>query len=1301
MTRAICRLLAVSAALSAAVVLVNHIYATKAEQVSKTITLYPAPGGGGALTGEIDPDLLDWAAADHTGFDKAYTKAGDTITKYSSSGTYSDNEKIAYAYPTGTSGYYNGYVTDKHVIMDGGVIRFLGYQVDPYMDKVFAECYADAFDSMSFTITPSNLNYHTFSETGFLFNGTFASNGSYTGYMLLLKNSSSSNTGTASLQLVYVNNGAMSANKYAPAAGARTVLGTYKSGIQNRDSTPVHVQLDRDSGGAFRLYVDGVLAADVENSASPYFGFGFFTGYFSHNCPILSVVQYDSVKFTGTFPPAQGDARVEFYNYETGSLIDADPQLASAYYTGAERAAGTRCSVAPPQTLVLTGGSTNGTWEFVESDPANPEGFTLKSDTAVVKLYYCKPSDAAFKTAQVDGVRDKGTANDPVRVSPNAGDPRNEIDYRVDLVNTGPAHVLAGGSYAFDIGTGKDITAGAKSNGYYRTSSGGNFTENAGSASMTANGYQNTYGASSNQSFNFANTAAFQTPSTLTAGTYRVKVTMSVTAAYVGASVSRILAAAAVDKPAPVLATPLTASPTLASETAMNAWGPAVHNFGSVASINTGSVTYTLPNPVVIPAGGSHSLSVAAGLFVISPSTGNGARTSTVTISKIELVPDKFTLTDTLPKGVELVTPYNFRYTNELNGVTGNVNVNLSAGSPAVTPEPDGRQTVTWEFGTLYEGVTSFHFLTKVTGAPDSAAAGLYTNSAVFKDVRTGVSERTNKTYHTPKFKVTEMFHPYLNGHAELKKPNVYQREPRDVYLPGRTVYDPIQKYDGAALRTWRYYGYSLDGDPAFFQGKPPDAFWDENTQGSWNLINDDHTLHLYFVEDVKVTVYYYKEETADELKAPAELFLPARQNWNLAASHKEPIIQSSAAWNYVGYGMDSGGYAPGDYPVGYTYADIGADHVIRLYFTDGPSVRVRFREYTGSPAAPDRGVVVGANQDYAVPRHGAFDPMDEALYEVAPRVREGILHSGRLLTYAGYSLNGGPFVPGEPPECIHGVDSNQTYTLYYTRDYRITEKFHGNDRSDEKRLDIEPFTLLRPGKGATELAPDAVTRYGGGEEYIGCPPAYLSGPSGDLWVYIGYAFTDDPVGDPGDPLNGAYAGIGPGTPGIPAVWDDETIIFIYEPCNRMEGSTLLLHVRQVVLGGAAGADRPLKGYPQFTNNGLTLPATCLSGPDDSSVDFTLYALLPGDDPEYLVRLTVPQNYGFAGHFQNGGGAAAAGHDGPTVLPEPDNGLIKLDYGEAGEIWLTLYIAPHGDPEEYSNSYATNDFGKPALLRRR
>ena len=1394
---------------------------TRAAPVANTITMYPTPGVGGVLTGELNPDLLTWASTDHPKFDKAYTKVSDNIDKYTSSGTYSDKERIAYSYPTGTSGYYNGYVTDKHVIVEDDTIRFLGYQVEAFMDKIFTEGYPDAFDSMSFTMTPSNLNYHTFSETGFLFNGTFASNGNYTGYMLLLKNSSSSNTGTASLQLVYVNNGAMNTTKYAPSTGARTVLGTYKTGIQNRDNTPINVLLERDPDGAFRLYVDGVLVADVENPIGSNYGFGFFTGYFSHNCPILSVVQYDNVKFMGTFPSAQGDIRVEFYNIETGTLIDADPQLESDYV-------GTRykIDITDVQTLSLP----SGTWEYVESDPVELDGLTIKGDETVIKLYYYKPSDIAFKTATVDGEEDKGTANDPVRVSPDSSDPLNEIDYRVDLVNPDSTVILAGTSYSFDIGTGKDITTATYSDGTNTNASTPSGVTAA--TSWSTSGFQNAYGTGINkynQSLTLGNTSTFDTPATLAGGTYYVEVTMSVTGTYPGAFRSLIMAATAVDGSAPGLATgtgapanPTRPSPTLTSETTIRAWGSVLHDFGTTAPIsNTGFVTYRLPDPIVIPTGSNHYLSLTAGFFALTSSQNNDPKNTTVIVSQIKLVPIKFTLTDTLPQGVELVTPYNFRYTD---GAGTPVNVNLSAGYPTVITGVDGRQTITWEFGTLFgsgdappvhDGTTSFHFLTTVTGNPDPATEQ-YINSAVFNDVRTGLLERTNKTYHTAKFKVTEMFHPYQDPMTDLKKPNIYLLDPGAEYLPGRTVYDNIQKYDGADFRAWRYYGYSLDDDPSVVLGRPDEEVWDErdsSNPNAWNMIDGDHTLHLYFVEDVKVTVYYYEEGTTNELKDPAVFFAPAYMGWNLAVSHKNPITDSSSnIWNYVGYEKDDGGgYITGDYPVGYTYdtIDMDIDHEIILYFTQDPSVRVRFREYSGNPGAPDRGVVLLPDQNYIVVSASDFEPMTHS--EISVPVVSGLIRDFRELTYAGYSVDGGPFIADDPPEDYLNVISNHIYTLYFTSQYVITEMFHGNDRTDDTP--------------ATVLVPPVDTMYGGGEEYIGNPPMYLSDSAGNLWKYFGYVFTDDPIdsSDEPDGENG-YDDIdkAPAVPGIPAVWSDETIIFIYEPCESMpnmknayingsrvpengeegsppvrvemqkddeilytiefyndtpnaaltvtdivpkgllvdvpnisddgtydsgmitwtlsavpkgiirlsfpvtvktggdydntahiirpdnsseptnttyhymESSTVLLHVRQVVLDPNSDVSLPLMGYLRLVDDTaqLQLPATCFSGTNDSTDPYSDYLLSADADPEYSVFLIVPQNYSFAGSLvtnESGLPHDKIHLDDPATAP---NGQILLNFSDDGELWLTLYIKPINDPpRDYSDSYATNDFG--------
>ncbi|MCL2740310.1 MAG: hypothetical protein FWE47_03875, partial [Oscillospiraceae bacterium] len=103
-------------------------------------------------------DSLDWEITDHPGYDGAYT---EQISKN-----------------------YNGIATPNHVVLNGSTARFFGYYAPAHMDKIFTAGYAGGFDSLRFRMQPIVMNFHTFSESGVLFNGSFSGPGDefYTGY---------------------------------------------------------------------------------------------------------------------------------------------------------------------------------------------------------------------------------------------------------------------------------------------------------------------------------------------------------------------------------------------------------------------------------------------------------------------------------------------------------------------------------------------------------------------------------------------------------------------------------------------------------------------------------------------------------------------------------------------------------------------------------------------------------------------------------------------------------------------------------------------------------------------------------------------------------------------------------------------------------------------------------------------------------------------------------------------------------------------------------------------------------------
>jgi len=433
----------------------------------QTITLYTSPSDGLPLT-TVGPNMLDWVTYDHPslGLDDAYTDVANRRAWNGNAAYTTERDKLAYAFPTGTSGFWNGFVTPKHVVMDGDAVRFMGYYAgttgsttNPQMDRFFTSAYTNAFDAMTFTIRPSNLNYHTFNESGFLFNGSFSGSGAtttYTGYMLLLKNSQA-NTGTVSLSLVYCNGSAMNTDNYAATPGNRTTIATYKTGILNTDTTPFDVRLEREPTGAFRLYLDGDLKTEISATTTPALqstasGFGFFIGYYSgHACTILTVIQYDDVTFTGQFDPEPARTRVQFREYGTNAIIGDDQD--EEYW------ANVRYQVDPPPAIDPLNSGTP--YVFLFSDPPDLDPLLLTpyktTGERLITLYYERQSAFVEKHASVNGAAKDGSPVDPAHVDSGAVlAPGNTIDYSIDINNTGPAESLGSGSalpsiaYAYD-----------------------------------------------------------------------------------------------------------------------------------------------------------------------------------------------------------------------------------------------------------------------------------------------------------------------------------------------------------------------------------------------------------------------------------------------------------------------------------------------------------------------------------------------------------------------------------------------------------------------------------------------------------------------------------------------------------------------------------------------------------------------------------------------------------------------------------------------------------------------------------
>jgi len=262
-------------------------------------------------TSPTSPKDIDWNhSADHVGYDQAYTQA--------------------------LSQQYNGAATPNHVVLSddpvtAGTVAFYGYGERPYRDYVFSSTSPRASQGLSFVMRPAYMNFHTLAETGYLFNGQISKEGGaayYTGYALILSSANGagtqeSGTGAAALRVCYLDRELWNAENFRPGATAdtRSPIATIKAGINNLDSTPYRVGVEIDpETRAFKVYVDGdlcagVSAAQVRGGPAGPTGFGFYTGYYDHNCDILTRIRYEKISILAApgpedmLPPASCQVR--------------------------------------------------------------------------------------------------------------------------------------------------------------------------------------------------------------------------------------------------------------------------------------------------------------------------------------------------------------------------------------------------------------------------------------------------------------------------------------------------------------------------------------------------------------------------------------------------------------------------------------------------------------------------------------------------------------------------------------------------------------------------------------------------------------------------------------------------------------------------------------------------------------------------------------------------------------------------------------------------------------------------------
>ena len=358
-----------------------------------------------------------WDSYDHPGYEQAYTQP-ISINK-------------------------NGYATPDHIVMTNNSIAFYGYGVKPYLNYVFTDFYR--LNSCSFIMTPRNMNFHSFSEAGFLFNGRMSVTGSktyYTGYALVLQcaniagmqENDPNAPNIASLRLYYINGEEWNAEVFTPGntTTTRTLISTIRTNINNFDSQPYRVSVEVNSTTrAFDLYVDGSLrasvsAAQVAGGAGGPVSFGFYNGSYEHDCSILTDIYFDDVTVNADpLSDQSANAEVRFVEQGTNTPI-REPETENGTVTQLYK-------IVPPFSIKY-----NGVTYLLTGNSRNLFGdiglrYRPQADLNITTFYYIAftfeelAATLPEKTARVDGGEwENGSPSEPVSAPSGS-----EIEYKI------------------------------------------------------------------------------------------------------------------------------------------------------------------------------------------------------------------------------------------------------------------------------------------------------------------------------------------------------------------------------------------------------------------------------------------------------------------------------------------------------------------------------------------------------------------------------------------------------------------------------------------------------------------------------------------------------------------------------------------------------------------------------------------------------------------------------------------------------------------------------------------------------
>ena len=1005
------------------------------------------------------------------------------------------------AYTDKTSKQYNGVATKDHVALSDNAIRFLGYGINNNLDLLYTTTY-DAFEALNFTLDPVQLKFHTLNQTGVLFNGFFDAGNNYTGYALVVDSNGEvkkNENGVAALKLVYMksqffkkaNANSITDNNYPYPGGFAfawedVIMDTIVEGV----STAFDVTLCRGMTG-FSLYIDGNLVREIEPAENmSQGGFGFFAGYYKHNCNVLTVMEYSNLSITVKLPLAQAGCEVRFIDKDTGRPVADAQTVPRNLAPGGRSYAGDEYLVdwEPVQTIIGTDG---GIYQYVFSDRDEMARITYHATPAdnITTLYYKYEPLLPEKHASTDGgaTWEDGSEESPVPVV--QGD---VIDYRIDIKTPAqrPKDIVFRGAAPMTETAAEivyPLSALTASNQFFCPQSGNNVRTNLGNSpgnlSVASAGSAEPYLISYWAWQTFGNNQGWaqylwlEAPG-LRMGDYSVSVRASVEfrgtesftdlkTSYSNANpmsnfTSSFKGILTGTQKADYGAYDFQGAHSGFTDTFMthsvasmplnnvgHTWQMGADGIGAVSwqTLNVNNAT-SYPPPVSAQRF-ADELAIGdgeRGVVGLCFSGGHGNTTHSGNDALLHIIrvyevrfqgsTAAHSLTDLLPEGIALADDLPNHWATSLE-------TDFPQYAPTVTmaketDEDTGRQRLIWGLPVLPCGASvSVRFKARVVETP-----GLYENAAQVTNLLSPFShipDETNSTWHECNMvKVTEQYRNYLNQTQDLKDDTYTWVVYGEGYGVAPYLRDPISK----GTKTYRYYAYSVDGGTTIIYSAPPDGLPCEAEEDEaaghlgdylWNEVrHNNNAVILYFIEDVAVTIHFVDRTSGIEIRTVADYGARGGVPYILPPSCLASFSHGGAEYNYINiYERNSDGEEGGSPALpAFSALEMVQNNEITLYFANDPRITIRFVIMEGdivtSRILKNPLTEIVPYFEDYDPGASAHQPLDTVLTDPA---------TGKAYKFAGYRLNSGAIVYTadiNDLERLEAVDRNHTYTLLY-----------------------------------------------------------------------------------------------------------------------------------------------------------------------------------------------------------------------------------------------------------------------------